>query len=97
MQLVARKVSSLSGDARRALDICRRATEIAQREAILKKKKLETVQASPKKRKTSKNQQNTNNEESCKENKVNEDNKKRNKQSLMSATTKENNKYISTD
>jgi len=32
VQLVARKVASLSGDARRALDICRRATEIAQRE-----------------------------------------------------------------
>lgn len=30
IQLVARKVASLSGDARRALDICRRATEIAQ-------------------------------------------------------------------
>ncbi len=29
--LVARKVASMSGDARRALDICRRATEIAQR------------------------------------------------------------------
>ena len=29
--IVARKVASLSGDARRALDICRRATEIAQR------------------------------------------------------------------
>ena len=63
MQLVARKVSSLSGDARRALDICRRATEIAQREVILQKKKLETITASPKKRKTSKNQQNTNDEE----------------------------------
>lgn len=31
IQLVSRKVASLSGDARRALDICRRATEIAQR------------------------------------------------------------------
>ena len=31
IQLVARKVASLSGDARRALDICRRAAEIAQR------------------------------------------------------------------
>ena len=30
IQLVVRKVASLSGDARRALDICRRATEIAQ-------------------------------------------------------------------
>ena len=32
VKLVARKVSSLSGDARRALDICRRAAEIAQRD-----------------------------------------------------------------
>ena len=32
IQLVSRKVASLSGDARRALDICRRATEIAQRQ-----------------------------------------------------------------
>ena len=30
VQLVARKVASLSGDARRALDICRRATELAE-------------------------------------------------------------------
>lgn len=30
IQLVARKVSAVSGDARRALDICRRATEIAE-------------------------------------------------------------------
>ena len=30
IQLVARKVAALSGDARRALDICRRATEIAE-------------------------------------------------------------------
>ena len=33
LQLVARKVASLSGDARRALDICRRATEIAERQS----------------------------------------------------------------
>merc|ERR550519_921565 len=32
IQLVARKVASLSGDARRALDICRRATELAESE-----------------------------------------------------------------
>merc|ERR1719495_454100 len=32
IQLVARKVASLSGDARRALDICRRATEMAESE-----------------------------------------------------------------
>merc|ERR1712025_805070 len=30
IQLVARKVAGLSGDARRALDICRRATEMAE-------------------------------------------------------------------
>lgn len=30
IQLVARKVAAVSGDARRALDICRRATEIAE-------------------------------------------------------------------
>lgn len=30
VQLVSRKVAALSGDARRALDICRRATEIAE-------------------------------------------------------------------
>lgn len=33
IQLVARKVAALSGDARRALDICRRASEIAELEA----------------------------------------------------------------
>ena len=32
IQLVSRKVASLSGDARRALDICRRASEIAESE-----------------------------------------------------------------
>lgn len=41
IQLVARKVASLSGDARRALDICRRATEIAQRQG---QKTLVTIQ-----------------------------------------------------
>ena len=30
-EMAARKVASVSGDARRALDICRRAVEIAQR------------------------------------------------------------------
>ena len=46
VQLVARKVSSLSGDARRALDICRRATEIAQREhATLKNNRSENLQS----------------------------------------------------
>jgi origin recognition complex subunit 1 len=32
IQLVARKVAALSGDARRALDICRRASEIAEKD-----------------------------------------------------------------
>lgn len=63
VQLVARKVSSLSGDARRALDICRRATEIAQRDAIaLKKTKSQNVQT-PKSRKTPKNSMKTTIEE----------------------------------
>jgi len=35
VQLVARKVAGLSGDARRALDICRRATEMAETEGTL--------------------------------------------------------------
>ncbi|XP_039484607.1 origin recognition complex subunit 1 [Drosophila santomea] len=34
VQLVARKVAAVSGDARRALDICRRATEIADISAV---------------------------------------------------------------
>ncbi|XP_068215174.1 origin recognition complex subunit 1 isoform X2 [Palaemon carinicauda] len=34
VQLVARKVAAVSGDARRALDICRRATEIAENEKL---------------------------------------------------------------
>ena len=33
IQLAARKVAAVSGDARRALDICRRSTEIAESEA----------------------------------------------------------------
>lgn len=40
VQLIARKVSAVSGDARRTLDICRRATEIAQEEynsSVIKK------------------------------------------------------------
>ncbi|XP_067141497.1 origin recognition complex subunit 1-like [Centruroides vittatus] len=37
IQLAARKVAAVSGDARRALDICRRATEIAERETTGKK------------------------------------------------------------
>lgn len=38
IQLVARKVASVSGDARRALDICRRATEIAEADFKIKEK-----------------------------------------------------------
>ena len=38
IQLAARKVAALSGDARRALDICRRATEIAEFVAMKQKK-----------------------------------------------------------
>ncbi|XP_060595750.1 origin recognition complex subunit 1-like [Ruditapes philippinarum] len=38
IQLAARKVAALSGDARRALDICRRATEIAELVAMKQKK-----------------------------------------------------------
>ncbi|CAL4063001.1 unnamed protein product, partial [Meganyctiphanes norvegica] len=34
VRLVARKTAAASGDARRALDICRRATEIAERKAV---------------------------------------------------------------
>lgn len=34
IQLVARKVAALSGDARRALDICRRASEIAEADSV---------------------------------------------------------------
>ena len=36
IQLVSRKVAGLSGDARRALDICRRATELAEADGIKK-------------------------------------------------------------
>lgn len=39
VQLAARKVAAISGDARRALDICRRATEIAEVHARKTKKK----------------------------------------------------------
>lgn len=37
VQLAARKVAAVSGDARRALDICRRATEIAENMSPSKK------------------------------------------------------------
>jgi origin recognition complex subunit 1 len=39
IQLVSRKVAALSGDARRALDICRRSSEIAEVEAKSERKK----------------------------------------------------------
>ena len=48
IQLVARKVASLSGDARRALDICRRAAELAQRDVINGNVAVKSV-ASPRK------------------------------------------------
>lgn len=35
IQLVARKVAALSGDARRALDICRRSSEIAEKDGMV--------------------------------------------------------------
>ena len=37
VQLAARKVAAVSGDARRALDICRRSTEIAENRSPSKK------------------------------------------------------------
>lgn len=37
VQLAARKVAAVSGDARRALDICRRSTEIAENASPSKK------------------------------------------------------------
>ena len=40
IQLAARKVAALSGDARRALDICRRSTEIAEVMAVKQKKNV---------------------------------------------------------
>lgn len=42
VQMSARKVSSLSGDVRRALQICRRAAEICQRDHTAAQKQLET-------------------------------------------------------
>src|SRR5688572_1421267 len=35
IEMLARKVSSLSGDVRRALQLCRRATELCERESVL--------------------------------------------------------------
>ncbi|KAF0288769.1 Origin recognition complex subunit 1 [Amphibalanus amphitrite] len=48
IQLVARKVAAVSGDARRALDICRRATELAERGPAAERRHM-----SPRKAKTS--------------------------------------------
>ncbi|KAF0287610.1 Origin recognition complex subunit 1 [Amphibalanus amphitrite] len=47
IQLVARKVAAVSGDARRALDICRRATELAERGPAAERRHM-----SPRKAKT---------------------------------------------
>ncbi|KAF2495937.1 P-loop containing nucleoside triphosphate hydrolase protein [Lophium mytilinum] len=41
VQFAARKVAAVSGDARRALDMCRRAVEIAEAEAIAKEQEAE--------------------------------------------------------
>jgi origin recognition complex subunit 1 len=47
VQFAARKVAAVSGDARRALDICRRAVEIAETEAITREADSETQPATP--------------------------------------------------
>ncbi|KAF2120869.1 P-loop containing nucleoside triphosphate hydrolase protein [Lophiotrema nucula] len=44
VQFAARKVAAVSGDARRALDICRRAVEIAETEAIVGATEIEEAQ-----------------------------------------------------
>jgi len=44
VQFAARKVAAVSGDARRALDICRRAVEIAETEAIAREADVEQSQ-----------------------------------------------------
>jgi origin recognition complex subunit 1 len=41
VQFAARKVAAVSGDARRALDICRRAVEIAETEAVVREEEGE--------------------------------------------------------
>ncbi|RWS06921.1 origin recognition complex subunit 1-like protein [Dinothrombium tinctorium] len=43
VQLISRKVAAISGDARRALDICRRAAEIAQGEQMENEEELVTM------------------------------------------------------
>jgi origin recognition complex subunit 1 len=47
VQFAARKVAAVSGDARRALDICRRAVEIAETEATTREAESETQPATP--------------------------------------------------
>ncbi|KAF2813217.1 P-loop containing nucleoside triphosphate hydrolase protein [Mytilinidion resinicola] len=47
VQFAARKVAAVSGDARRALDMCRRAVEIAEAEAIAKEQEAEDNDAVP--------------------------------------------------
>lgn len=49
VQFAARKVAAVSGDARRALDICRRAVEIAETEAITREADNEAQPATPSK------------------------------------------------
>lgn len=49
VQFAARKVAAVSGDARRALDICRRAVEIAETEARAREADSETQPATPSK------------------------------------------------
>jgi len=62
VQLVARKVSSLSGDARRALDICRRATEIAQRQMTKNQEAAKNLSSSSPTKKNSKKSSSKRNE-----------------------------------
>lgn len=47
VQFAARKVAAVSGDARRALDICRRAVEIAETETTLQEPEDEAQPATP--------------------------------------------------
>jgi origin recognition complex subunit 1 len=49
VQFAARKVAAVSGDARRALDICRRAVELAEADARAKEEEAESVPATPSK------------------------------------------------
>ncbi|GAB1311361.1 Origin recognition complex, subunit 1 [Madurella fahalii] len=49
VQFAARKVAAVSGDARRALDICRRAVELAEADAKSKEEEAEGAPATPSK------------------------------------------------